>query len=360
MTTLARNNICGLTPAEILDAVSSLYPININQAQAVANSVYKKGVTDFLQIAAIPRKLGTILNQEFHAGIFKPVMENLSSDGSVKYLFRNPEGLEYETVYIPDKKRHTVCVSTQSGCRMGCRFCATAGYGFHGNLTAGEIINQVISTGGAVNINRVVFMGMGEPLDNLSHLLKAIEILTSGWGLAMSPGNITVSTVGIEPGVNKFMEKTKCNLTLSLYSPFEEERIKAVPVEKAHPWKFVSGIMKSFPKGRKRRLSIAYMMIRNLNDTDRHLQKLKEEFGNSGIRINLLPYHPVPGDLNLPSLPERMDYFKHELVISGISASIRRSRGVDINAACGLLAGRYDSGKKTRHQPPEAGREFTN
>ncbi len=359
MPALLRNIICGLTLTDIFEAVSPLYPINMNQAKAIADSVYKKGLTDFLQLASIPGKLGTILNKEFRTGIFKPVMKSLSSDGSVKYLFRNPDGLEYETVYIPDKRRHTVCVSTQSGCRMGCRFCATAGYGFHGNLTAGEIINQVVSIREPASVNRVVFMGMGEPLDNFPHLLKAIEILTASWGLAISPGNITVSTVGIEPGISSFLEKTRCNLTLSLFSPFKEERIKVVPAEKTYPSTGLTDIMRSFPKDRRRRLSIAYVMIRNLNDTERHLQKLKDEFANSGIRINLLPYHPVPDDVNLPSVPEKMNYFKHELVISGISASIRRSRGADIDAACGLLAGRYGAVSKAKRERPAADQEFT-
>lgn len=346
MSSFSVKNICGLTPDEIIGSVAHLFPMNMRHALAVANGVYKKGVDDFLKIQSIPKKLGTILNNEFKAGTFKPVLESFSSDGTVKYLFRNPGGLEYETVYIPDKKRNTVCVSTQSGCRMGCRFCATARYGFHGNLTAGEIANQVISIADAGKINHVVFMGMGEPMDNLSGLLKAVEILTAGWGPAISPGNITVSTVGIGPGVIEFLEKTRCNLVLSLFSPFSWEREQAIPAEKVYPSKEIIEIMKSFPPDRRRRLSIAYVMIRDLNDTGSHLDKLKDLLYNSGIRVNLLPYHPVSDDLNFPSSLEKMYYFKHELIISGISASIRKSRGTDIDAACGLLAGRQGAGNK--------------
>ena len=182
-------------------------------------------------------------------------------------------------------------------------------------------------------------MGMGEPMDNLSGLLKAVEILTAGWGLAISSGNITVSTVGIKPGIVEFLEKTRCNLVLSLFSPFSEERQRVIPVEKAYPAEEIIGIMKSFPTDKKRRFSIAYVMIRDLNDTDTHLDRLKRLFHKSRVRINLLPYHTIADDPNLPSPPEKMNYFKHELVMSGISASIRKSRGRDINAACGLLAG---------------------
>ncbi len=348
MPSLSVKNLCGLAPDEIIDAVAHLYPMNMRHALAVANGLYKKGVVDFLEIPSIPRKLGRILNDEFQAGTFKPVLESFSSDGSVKYLYRNPEGLEYETVYIPDTKRNTVCVSTQSGCRMGCGFCATSRYGFHGNLTAGEIINQVISIADAKKVNHVVFMGMGEPMDNLSGLLKAVEILTAGWGLAISPGNITVSTVGISPGIIEFLGKTRCNLVLSLFSPFSDERQRAIPVEKVYPFVEIIDMMKSFPPDRKRRLSIAYVMIRNLNDTDSHLENLKDLFRNSKVRVNLLPYHPVADDPNLPSSSEKMNYFKHELVISGISASIRKSRGTDIDAACGLLAGRHGGTKDKR------------
>ncbi len=336
---LSVKNICGLDPFEIIDAVSHFYPMNIDQAIAVANSVYKKGITDFLEIKSIPKKLRMVLNNEFRIGTFKPVLEDFSTDGSVKYLFRSSSGVEYETVFIPGIKRNTVCVSTQSGCRMGCLFCATAGYGYHGNLTAGEIINQVISIAEAKKVNHVVFMGMGEPMDNLSGLLKAVEILTAGWGLAISSGNITVSTVGIKPGIVEFLEKTRCNLVLSLFSPFSEERQRVIPVEKAYPAEEIIGIMKSFPTDKKRRFSIAYVMIRDLNDTDTHLDRLKRLFHKSRVRINLLPYHTIADDPNLPSPPEKMNYFKHELVMSGISASIRKSRGRDINAACGLLAG---------------------
>lgn len=343
MPSLSVKNICGLAPCDIMDSVAHLYPMSMRQALAVANGVYKKGVVDFLEISSIPRILGRILNNEFQSGTFNPVLEKFSSDGSVKYLYRNPEGMEYETVYIPDVKRNTVCVSTQSGCRMGCRFCATGRIGFHGNLTAGEIINQVISITDSKKVNHVVFMGMGEPLDNLPGLLKAIEILTASWGLAISPRNITVSTVGIRPGIIEFLEKVRCNLVLSLFSPFSEERQRAVPVEKVYPLEEIIAMMKSSPPDRKRRLSIAYMMIRNLNDTDSHLEKLKELLHNSRVRVNLLPYHPVADDLNLPSSSEKMNYFKHELVNSGISASIRKSRGTDIDAACGLLAGGHET-----------------
>jgi 23S rRNA (adenine2503-C2)-methyltransferase len=228
---------------------------------------------------------------------------------------------------------------------MGCPFCATGKYGFHGDLQAGEIINQVISLPEADRINHVVFMGMGEPMDNLGNVLKACKILTAEWGLALSPGNITVSTVGIRPAITEFLEKSKCNLTLSLFSPFSEERKEVIPIEKIYPAVEIVGLMKTFPVRKRRRLGIAYIMIQDINDTDRHLEALKAEFCDSRLTINLLPYHPFRDDLNISSSPERMQHFKHELIVSGISASIRKSRGEDIYAACGLLASGFKNEK---------------
>jgi 23S rRNA (adenine2503-C2)-methyltransferase len=221
---------------------------------------------------------------------------------------------------------------------MGCSFCATAGYGFHGDLSAGEIINQVISIPGAEKVTHVVLMGMGEPMDNIDNVLKACDILTSCWGLSLSPRNVTISTVGITPGVKKFLEDSRCNLALSLLSPFEQERKALIPAEGKYPVKSILELLKDYPERKSRRFSLAYVMIRGLNDTDRHLSELKVLIGDSGIRVNLLPFHPAGKDSFTPSSAERMQYFKHNLVISGISASIRKSRGADISAACGLLA----------------------
>jgi 23S rRNA (adenine2503-C2)-methyltransferase len=220
---------------------------------------------------------------------------------------------------------------------MGCPFCVTGRYGFHGNLRAGEIVNQVIGLPVAEKVTHVVFMGMGEPMDNLRDVLNACEIITSEWGLAISPRNVTVSTVGIIPGVTRFLDESNCNLTLSLYSPFPGERLKVIPAEKSNPFREILEVMQNSPVKKKRRMSIAYVMVSGINDSESHLQELKNLLAGTGIRINLLPYHPA-GDTNVPSPPQKMQYFKHNLMTSGISASIRKSRGADISAACGLLA----------------------
>ncbi len=331
-------SLCGLTRDEIIEVVKPSFNITVHQATIIANQIYKKKVTDFLLINSIPSALREVLKDNFSAGTFSPVGSIKSNDRSVKFLFNNKEGMAYETVFIPENKRNTVCVSTQSGCRMGCPFCATGRLGFHGNLTSGEIINQVLSLPISEKVSHVVFMGMGEPMDNLINVLKACEILTAEWGPSISPRNITVSTVGILPEMKRFLETTNCNLVLSLFSPFPGERRKIIPVAGVNELEEMLDLIKNFPVKKKRRLSVAYVMINGINDTDKHLEALKAEFSGSRIRINLLPYHPLPTDSLESSSPEKIQHFKHELIISGISASIRKSRGADISAACGLLA----------------------
>lgn len=334
---MIKNSLCGLSADEIFHLISDS-GYKYSHAVLVSNGIYKKRAATISDISKISGELKKKLSLTNTIGTFKPVRSEVSDDKTIKYLFRTESGKEFETVYIPDNKRNTVCVSTQSGCRMGCSFCVTAGYGFRGNLTAGEIVNQIISIPEAGSITHVVFMGMGEPLDNCDSVLNACSIITSEWGLAISTRNVTVSSVGITPGIEKFLRESGCNLVLSLFSPFPNEREQLVPAEKLYPVKGIIEIIKDFPVKKKRRMSVAYLMINGINDTDRHLKELIKLFKGSGIRVNLLPYHQRTNDLNTGTSYERMLYFKHTLVTSGISASIRKSRGSDISAACGLLA----------------------
>lgn len=334
---MGKTSICGLSAEEIHGLIKPA-GYNYSHALKISNGLYKKRISSFSDISNLPGTLIKYISSEYATGLFKHVASQVSSDKSIKYLFRNSAGLQYETVFIPDGKRKTVCVSTQSGCRMGCPFCVTGGYGFHGDLSAGEIVNQVISLPEAREVTHVVYMGMGEPMDNIDNVLKACEIMTAEWGMALGRANVTVSTIGIKPGLMKFLENSQCNITLSLYSPFPDERRKVIPSEAKYPAGELIQIMKEYPAGKKRRFSVAYVMISGVNDTDRHLRELRRIFHGSKIRINLIPYHPVHGSPGKPPSPERMQYFKHELVTFGIQASVRQSRGVDISAACGLLA----------------------
>lgn len=330
-------SLCGLTADEVLSRIEQL-GFSFAHAALITNGIYRKRIREIDRLPRISKSLLKILSDLFVTGLFSPEQSSVSADGTKKYLFRNRSGLLYETVYIPDGKRHTVCISVQSGCRMGCALCATARYGFHGNLSASEMVNQVIGIPEASLITHAVFMGMGEPLDNTSEVIKACKILTAEWGLSLSPANITVSTVGITEGVEQFLKESECNLALSLFSPFPAERKKYIPAENNHPAERILNMMNNYPVRKRRRMSVAYVMIKGLNDTDAHLERLKSLFTGSSVRINLLPYHENRQSGFVSSLEERILYFKHNLVISGISASIRKTRGADIKAACGLLA----------------------
>lgn len=334
---MAELPLCGLSAAEISEFIESsgfTYP----QAVAIANGIYKKRIHDFKSLRGIPSGLIKVLQKNSVTGITPPIRSQISSDGSVKYLFRNNNGFEFETVYIPEGKRYTLCVSTQSGCRMGCSFCETARYGFRGDLTVTDIMNQILAVPQSALITHVVFMGMGEPLDNLSNVLKACSIITSEWGLSLSSRNVTVSTVGIRPAIERFLSESNCNLAVSLYSPFCEERAKAIPVERIYPVKSIIDFITRYKIYKKRRISLAYIMIDGVNDSDAHLQELIAILKGSTVRLNLLPFHNIDNDNRRSSSEEKMQYFKHNLIISGVSASVRKSRGADISAACGLLA----------------------
>ena len=310
--------------------------IDEHYARRILYWIYRRGIRSFSEINDIPKNVLSVLSESFSTGLSSPVSSVSSADGSVKYLFMTEEGLPHEAVYLPDGKRDTACISVQSGCRMGCRFCATGQNGWRGNLTAGEIVNQVISL--PHKINHVVMMGMGEPGDNIEEVIKALNVLTAEWGLAIGKRRVTVSTVGVTPAVKRLLEETECNITLSLYSPFPEERKKAVPAEAEWPFSETLDMMKTFRADRYRRFTVAYIMTKGRNDTNKHLEELKRLLSGTGIRVNLLPYHRLEGDSDCSSDTETMMRFKHLLVTSGTGASVRKSRGLDIDAACGMLA----------------------
>jgi len=308
--------------------------------------IYRRRIGSFAIINDIPRDVLSQLDEYFTTGLYEPVSSSASSDGSVKYLFQTGSGMVHETVYLPEGKRHTVCISVQAGCRMGCRFCATGQNGWNGNLTAGEIVNQVISL--PHNVTHVVMMGMGEPGDNIDEVIKACAVLTSEWGLAVGRSKVTVSTVGLLPSVSRLLNETDCNITLSLHSPFPAERMAVIPAEARWPFVKTLGMIKNFSARRNRRFTVAYVMIRGVNDSEAHLEALKMLLSGTGIRVNLLPYHPVTGDSNISSDDSTMSEFKHQLVTSGIGASVRKSRGADIAAACGMLAAKASNSESQK------------
>jgi 23S rRNA (adenine2503-C2)-methyltransferase len=304
----------------------------------LAEWLYKKEVSSFEEMSNLSLKARALLKENYETGIMSPTDVQVSVDGTKKYLFPALEGKFIETAYIPDGKRHTVCVSSQVGCKMGCLFCMTGKQGFQGNLSSGEILNQYRSIPEWRSITNLVYMGMGEPLDNLEEVLKSLEVLTSDWGFALSPRRITVSTIGITPAMLEFLNRSNAHLAVSLHTPFEEERRKLMPVQQVYPLKEVLKEIKSWDFGRQRRVSFEYILFKNFNDSSSHVNELSRILQGIRCRINLIRFHPIP-DTPLESPDEKtINAFKDKLSAKGITTTIRASRGQDIWAACGLLS----------------------
>jgi 23S rRNA (adenine2503-C2)-methyltransferase len=304
----------------------------------LAEWFYKKEVTSFGEMTNLSIKARSLLQENYDTGIRPPLDVQESADGTKKYLFRALEGKFIETAYIPDGKRSTVCVSSQVGCKMGCLFCMTGKQGFQGNLDSGEILNQYRSLPEHRAITNIVYMGMGEPLDNLSEVLKSLEVLTSDWGFALSPRRLTVSTVGITPAMPEFLSRCDAHLAISLHTPFDEERRKLMPVQNVYPLEEVLREVRSWDFGRQRRVSFEYILFKDFNDSPSHVNELSRILHGIRCRINLIRFHPIPGTpLESPG-DESIRLFKEKLNAKGILTTIRASRGQDIWAACGLLS----------------------
>ncbi len=323
----------------------NLYGKNLEELRALASEMsmprfaagqmaawlYKKGATEIAQMTdlslAAREKLAAT---GYEIGVTKPLHEEISQDGTRKYLFAP----NIESAYIPDGDRATMCVSSQVGCRMGGAFCMTGRQGLARSLSAGEILNQLRFEG----LTNVVYMGMGEPLDNLDEVLKSLEILTSDWGFGWSPSRITLSTIGVIPALEEFLRRSKVHLAVSLHNPFSEERAAIMPVEKAWPIAEVVSLLKRHSWDKGQRISFEYILFRGLNDTPAHIRELARLLNGLPARINLIRFHDIPGLQWVSPPPSEMVKFRDALTAKGIITTIRTSRGEDIKAACGLLS----------------------
>ena len=312
----------------------------------IAEWIYKKKADNFEVMNNISKKNREWLTANCVIGREKPVAEYKSTDGTVKYLFNAPKGKKIESVLIPDHERATLCVSSQSGCRMNCYFCATGRNGFSGNLSAAQIINQILTVGSERDsaadddLTNIVFMGMGEPLDNFSEVKRVIDILTSSWGLAWSPKRITVSTVGKLPQLKELLDETKVHVAVSLHTPSASLREQMMPAQKAFPITSVIKVLKSYDFSHQRRLSFEYIMWKGVNDDIENAKALVSLIVGLDCRVNLIRFHKIPGVDLQPATEERMIMFRNYLNSHGIISTIRASRGEDIMAACGQLAGK--------------------
>ncbi len=312
----------------------------------VADWLYKKDISSIEAMTNLSKKARKILSEKYTVGLIAPTKVQESTDGTKKYLFATGDGNFIETAMIPEKDRVTVCVSSQVGCKMGCLFCMTAKQGFMGQLTAGEIVNQVKSIRETNEVTNIVYMGMGEPFDNLGEVLKSIEIFTSEWGFAMSPKRITVSSIGIIPGMLTFLEKSNAHLAISLHTPFDEERQRLMPVQSTYPVREVIREIRNWQFGRQRRVSFEYILFKGLNDTPLHVKELTKLLNGLRCRLNLIRFHPIPGTPLRGSDDATLFEFKDMLNGKGIFTTIRASRGQDIYAACGLLSTKNVEGAK--------------
>ena len=307
-------------------------------AKQIARWLYVKRVGEIEQMTDLSKAARYVLNEKYTLGLEMPLRESVSVDGTKKYLFRTRQGHFIESAYIPDGDRATLCVSSQAGCRMGCRFCATARQGLQHSLSTNEIINQIFSIPDSERLTNLVFMGMGEPLDNIDNVLNAIEILTASWGMAWSPTRITLSTAGVAKELERFLNSTKVHLAVSLHNPFHEERAEIMPIEKAYKIREVADILRRYDFTGQRRVSFEYIVMEGLNDSPAHIKELCRLLDGIKCRINLIRFHKIPDSPYFSPSNEKMIAFRNTLTAKGIQTTIRASRGEDIQAACGLLS----------------------
>ena len=333
--------LLGMTLAE-LEALCNAQGLPRFAAKQMADWLYKKKVRDIAEMTNLSKAAREKLSQTCEVAASAPAGCITSSDGTKKYTFPTADGRFTETVMIPDGDRATVCVSCQAGCKMGCRFCMTGRQGFHGNLTAAEILSQFICIDEADSLTNAVFMGMGEPLDNWENVSKAIEVLTADWGFAWSPKRITLSTIGITGTLKEFLDSTRCHLAVSLHNPFPDEREELMPAQHRHDIRDVIALIKKYDFSGQRRVSFEYTMFAGVNDDKRHADGVISLLKGIPCRVNLIRFHKIP-DSDLATCPPAvMELFEQRLQKAGITTTIRASRGEDILAACGMLAGKVN------------------
>ncbi len=335
----AKLPLIGKTLAE-LEQVAAEVGMPRFAAKQMADWLYKKRIADIADMSNLSAKHRELLAQQYCIGLNAPANVQTSKDGTRKYLFEVEGGKHscIESVSIPDGDRVTLCVSSQAGCKMGCTFCMTARMGFLQNLTTAEIINQIFSVRESAQLSNLVFMGMGEPMDNLDNLLRALEVITAPWGMAWSPTRVTVSTIGVTPALKRFLDESKCHLAVSLHSPFDDERRQLMPMQKAYPIAETVDLIRQYDWTGQRRASFEYIMFAGVNDTPGHAAALARMLGDFECRMNLIRFHQIPDSPLKGSAMPVVEKFKDMLLQKGVNTTIRSSRGEDIMAACGMLS----------------------
>lgn len=329
--------LLGMTLSELQDITRNLGMPKFT-AKQIATWIYDKRIDSINEMTNLSLKQREKLNEEYEIGASAPIEAMRSADGTIKYLFRTPDNNFIESVYIPDDDRATLCVSSQVGCKMNCKFCMTGKQGFTANLNANQIINQIYSIPEREKLTNIVLMGMGEPLDNLDEVLKALEVLTSDYGYKWSSKRITVSTVGLRKGLRHFLEKSNCHLAISIHSPLPAQRSDLMPTEKAFSITEMVDLLRNYDFSKQRRLSFEYIVFKGVNDSLIYAKELVKLLRGLDCRINLIRFHAIPNvDLNGADM-DTMIKFRDYLTAHGLFTTIRASRGEDIFAACGMLS----------------------
>ena len=336
-----KQTLLGKTLAELQQVALSV-GLQKFAGKQLAEWLYVRRASSFEQMTNISLKGRQALEEQYTIGRHEPVAEAVSKDGTKKYLFRlsgdDVKGDVFiESVYIPDNDRATLCVSTQAGCKMGCKFCMTGTLGFHGQLPVGEILNQIFSIPDSDQLTNIVYMGEGEPMDTIDHVLRSLQVMTEPWGCAGSPKRITVSTVGVVPGLDRFLKESECHLAVSLHNPFGAERQDIMPIEKRYHLTDVVAMLKQYDWQHQRRVSFEYICWHGQNDTLRHANELIRLLKGLPCRINLIRFHAGVDQAFASSDEKQMEWLRDYLSDHGITTTIRRSRGEDILAACGML-----------------------
>ncbi|MCQ2203623.1 MAG: 23S rRNA (adenine(2503)-C(2))-methyltransferase RlmN [Bacteroidales bacterium] len=311
-------------------------------AKQMADWLYKKNVASIDEMTNLPKVGRQRLAEQYEVGRKNPIDVATSIDGTKKYLFAvngaNGRQGYIETAFIPDDDRATLCVSSQVGCKMACQFCMTGRQGFGANLTSGEILNQMASIAERETLTNIVYMGMGEPMDNLEEVIKSVEILTSAWGYGWSPRRITVSTIGVTPALVQFIERCEAHVAISLHNAISEQRLELMPSEKAFPIAKTIEALRKYDWTGQRRLSFEYTMFEGKNDTPSHVSAITKLLAGIRCRINIINFNQIPDSDLKGSSRQKMERFRDSLNDKGFTATIRNSKGGDIFAACGLLS----------------------
>lgn len=347
-TVTAKEDFFAYDRDSLITYLKDTFDLPAFKAEQVFDWVYRKGVFDFALMSNLSKTLRDLLIEKFEFRFAKVISREISKDGTRKYLFEVSPNVQVESVMIKQPKRMTLCISSQYGCGMGCKFCRTATMGLKGSLTSGDIVRQVV---GVINdakefgdmFSNVVFMGMGEPLHNLKNITKTIKVLKDPYGIGIAPRRITVSTVGLANNIRKFAaEELGVNLAVSLNATTDEIRSQIMPINKAFPIAELLSSLEDFPTTFRKLITIEYVMLHGLNDTEEDIKRLVRLMRGMPTKVNLIPYNENAGlGFKSPSV-KWVNYWQTQLNNMGVPATVRWSKGQDINAACGQLKSKVD------------------